>query len=164
MSLTRLRAAFRAINSQQRPFIATRRTQFIRRPGTCAQPPVSRLHVLQSRFPTKTFITLLTLGGAAYYFLDWDDDFTDYVNPATLHFYNTIDDIKNRLNMKNDARLAAAAVLAEPTALLAGLSEEMTEEDSRRYNIPITHMFNLEANSPGVSHLFSFSPRYDHFT
>ena len=151
MSPLRWRAAgaFRALNrrlghwplvrsSQPSPFLRSRFAQ-----------PACPQNVLQSRFPTKTVLFLLGLGGAAYYFVDWEHDITHELNPAALHFHKTPEDCKMAMAIRPQPLMNHDEVNEYLDMCIA----TMDEEDSKKYNIPVTHAFHLPSNSPTVSNL-----------
>jgi pyruvate dehydrogenase phosphatase len=99
---------------------------------------------LQSRFPTKTVLFLLGLGGAAYYFVDWEHDITHELNPAALHFHKTPEDCKMAMAIRPQPLMNHDEVNEYLDMCIA----TMDEEDSKKYNIPVTHAFHLPSNSP----------------
>lgn len=129
--------------------------------------------LLQSRFPTKTVIALVLIGGLAYYLVDIvDPSWTDDVYAAfssgddssslttPLHFYRNRTEVQHTLDYHIPD---ASAPLKDPTVakFLSDQFEKlcfgwmMTEDDARKgvegmedVQMPITHGCRFRSNEP----------------
>ena len=129
--------------------------------------------LLQSRFPTKTVIALVLVGGLAYYLVDIvDPSWTDDVYAAfssgddssslttPLHFYRNRTEVQHTLDYHIPD---ASAPLKDPTVakFLSDQFEKlcfgwmMTEDDARKgvegmedIQMPITHGCRFRSNEP----------------
>lgn len=127
--------------------------------------------ILHSAFPTKTVIFLVVFCAAAYYLLDvslieedWADQvlasFTGDPAAAPLHFYKDREEVDHWVHHhKPDP----SAPLKDPE-VLRQISEqfpkiaygwEIQEDESREFDIPITHGIRFRSNDPCVSSRFS---------
>jgi pyruvate dehydrogenase phosphatase len=133
--------------------------------------PTSAL--LQSRFPTKTVLVLLVLGGLAYYFVDVvESDWTDSVYAAfasgddssslatPLHFYGSREEVQHVL----DFHIPDPSAPMKDPNVAKFFSEQfdklcfgwmMTPDDAKRgvegmpgVEMPITHGCRFRSNEP----------------
>ncbi|KAI4610686.1 hypothetical protein J4E83_008300 [Alternaria metachromatica] len=129
--------------------------------------------LLESRFPTKTVLVLLTLGGLAYYFVDIvETDWTDSVYGAfetgddasqlaqPLHFYSSKEEVQHIL----DFHIPDLSAPMKDPAIAKFFSEQfdklcygwmMTPDDSKKgvegmpdVQMPITHGCRFRSNEP----------------
>jgi pyruvate dehydrogenase phosphatase len=129
--------------------------------------------LLESRFPTKTVLILLTLGGLAYYFIDIvESDWTDSVYAAfatgddtsqlatPLHFYGSKEEVQHIL----DFHIPDPSAPMKDPAVAKFFSEQfdklcfgwmMTPDDARKgvegmagVEMPITHGCRFRSNEP----------------
>ncbi|KAI4706573.1 hypothetical protein J4E89_008640 [Alternaria sp. Ai002NY15] len=136
-----------------------------------AKNPTTTL--LESRFPTKTVLVLLTLGGLAYYFVDIvETDWTDSVYGAfetgddasqlaqPLHFYSSKEEVQHIL----DFHIPDPSAPMKDPAVAKFFSEQfdklcygwmMTPDDSKKgvegmpdVQMPITHGCRFRSNEP----------------
>ena len=158
----------RAVHTQRPvglPFIATRTTRLLQKPGLQkphlrlaalrSPAPVQHQHVLQSRFPTKTFIALVALGTAAYFLIDVDlgDDFIWNIPPQLIHFYPTQEllEMGTQVRLQNTYPDPENRLEETTTEFLARCSMGMTVEDAKKLKLPVTQLFHLSSNTPAVS-------------
>ncbi|KAI4648629.1 uncharacterized protein J4E78_008692 [Alternaria triticimaculans] len=136
-----------------------------------AKDPTTTL--LESRFPTKTVLVLLTLGALAYYFVDIvETDWTDSVYGAfetgddasqlaqPLHFYSSKEEVQHIL----DFHIPDPSAPMKDPAVAKFFSEQfdklcygwmMTPDDSKKgvegmpdVQMPITHGCRFRSNEP----------------
>jgi serine/threonine protein phosphatase PrpC len=130
---------------------------------------LSQFPSLQSAFPTKTVLALLVLGAVAYYVVevtepDWTDiainSFNGENGPSTpVHFYKDKDEVDHWLGHHIQD---ASASLKDPEVLRLvnerfhqiAWGWEMSEEDSREFEMPVTHGCRFRSNEPCVSVTF----------
>lgn len=144
------------------PSEAHNRTRFTSITPGALRPGFPITH-LQSRFPTKTAIFLLVVGGLVYYFVDVEEeDWTDGVqlsyqddrsHSTPIHFNANKDDLDHYLQYHI---IDPSAALKDP-GVAKFLSDEfdrlafgwmMTQEDAQRDNMPVTHGCRFRSNSP----------------
>ncbi|PSN71762.1 protein serine/threonine phosphatase 2C, partial [Corynespora cassiicola Philippines] len=116
--------------------------------------------ILQSAFPTKTFLFLVVLGAAAYYFVDiryadWADavleSHGDDPLATPLHFYKDREELDHWIH----AHVPDPAGPARDPNLLQAINAQfeklvlgwrMNEDEAREANLPITHGCQMKSN------------------
>ena len=139
--------------------------------GGCPQKALAGLpvhgQILQSAFPKKTVIFLVVFCAAAYYWLDVsliEEDWADHVlasftgdpGATPLHFYKDREEVEHWVSHHIPD---PSAPLKDPE-VLRQISEqfpkiafgwEIQEDESREFDIPVTHGIRFRSNEPCVS-------------
>ena len=154
-------AQFDHVNSRQITSLFKSRTS---NSWSSSSPPTQGT-LLQSAFPTKTFIALLVLGTVAYFAVeikehDWTDSLFDSFagdhGATPLHFYKDRDEVDHWIQHHIPD---PSAPLRDPELLKvindrfheAAGGWEMSEDDSREFGMPVTHGCRFKSNEPCVS-------------
>ncbi|ORY16555.1 phosphatase 2C-like domain-containing protein [Clohesyomyces aquaticus] len=171
ISPVRWRTAIRQIHGQKRQILPSLRQASTRPKFTISRPPQLALpkHVnrqlpahIQSRFPTKTFITLLVLGGLGWYFIESVeivDHWTGHVphkepNSMPVQFHKSREDVEHWLNYHVPDLLSLSRHPQLHGLRESQFAEEiahgwmMSEEDAAEKNMPVTHGAIMDSNRP----------------
>ncbi|KAF2475980.1 protein serine/threonine phosphatase 2C [Lindgomyces ingoldianus] len=172
MSPIRWRTAIRHFNVPKRQLLSSPQQVFFRQKHTFPRPTPPALNRrvslqpplhLQSRVPTKTLLTLLVLGGIAYYFIDvievLDDHWTHHVprtEPTSMpvQFYQNREQVQHWLDAHVPDFVATAKnpelqdVARSVFASQIASGWMMTEEEAEEAQMPVTHGARVMSNSP----------------
>ena len=128
---------------------------------------------LRSAFPTKTVIFLVVLSAAAYYLVEIkEEDWADHVlasfsgDPAAtpLHFFKDREEVDHWLQQHipdPSAPLKHPEVLRQISDQFPKIAFgwEIQENESREFEIPVTHGIRFRSNEPCVSFSISYCRR-----